>query len=221
MVVHCKKEKYDIYIGRPSIWGNPFKISNGIARLDAIDLYRHWLLKKPNLLAKLPELRGKVLGCYCPPLACHGDVLEYFANLNTVNSFRGEFFFLSNFYWSPVKSYPTAEHAYQAGKTKSKSERNYIKRLDSPAKAKQAGRDVTLRKNWDNIKLDVMYRVVKEKFSGKKMACLLLSTCKATLIEGNTYNDTYWGVCNGRGENNLGKILMRVREEIRKKYLQS
>ena len=219
MVVHCKKEKYDIYIGRPSIWGNPFKISDGIARLDSIDLYRHWLLKKPNLLAKLPDLRGKVLGCYCSPLACHGDVLEYFANLEKVTNFRGEFFFLSNFYKSPVENYPTAEHAYQAGKTKSKAERNYIKRLDSPGKAKRAGRKVTLRSDWDSKKLRVMYKVVKKKFSEKKMACALLSTCKAKLVEENTWNDTYWGVCNGEGKNHLGKILMRVREEIRQEYL--
>lgn len=73
-VVHCKKEKYDIYIGRPSKWGNPFPLEDH-SREDAISLYEDWIKDQPELLAALPELKGKTLGCWCSPRACHGDVL--------------------------------------------------------------------------------------------------------------------------------------------------
>lgn len=74
-VVHCKKEKFDVYIGRPSKWGNPFRIGRDGSRKDVIELYRQWALNNPVLLNSLHELRGKTLGCWCKPLPCHGDVL--------------------------------------------------------------------------------------------------------------------------------------------------
>lgn len=83
-VVHCKKEPYDIYIGRPSIWGNPFthikdrttKAEFVVStREEAIMMYKEYLLNSPHLMVKLESLRGKVLGCWCKPQACHGDVL--------------------------------------------------------------------------------------------------------------------------------------------------
>lgn len=81
-VVHCKKAPYDVYIGRPSKWGNSFShLAYGKAqtkvdtREEAIARYREMLLNDSQLLAALPELKGKVLGCWCAPLACHGDVL--------------------------------------------------------------------------------------------------------------------------------------------------
>lgn len=86
-VVHCKQENYDVYIGRPSKWGNPYSHKPGMApwivdtREDAIRLYREWLMSQPELLAAAKkELRGKVLGCWCKPLDCHGDVLMEIAN---------------------------------------------------------------------------------------------------------------------------------------------
>jgi len=78
-VVHCKKEKYDIYIGRPSKWGNPFQIGRDGNREQVIEKYRQWILNNPKLLACLSELKGKVLGCWCKPHACHGDVLVQIA----------------------------------------------------------------------------------------------------------------------------------------------
>lgn len=78
-VVHCKREPYDVYIGRPSKWGNPFSVVE-YGREEAIGLYEAWLETKPALLAALPELRGKALGCWCAPRACHGDVLSRLAN---------------------------------------------------------------------------------------------------------------------------------------------
>jgi len=79
LVVHCKKKPYDIYIGRPSKWGNPFVIGKDGTRDEVIKKYHTWLLTQPDLLAELPTLKGKVLGCYCAPAACHGDILSELA----------------------------------------------------------------------------------------------------------------------------------------------
>ena len=73
--VHCKREKYDVYIGRPSKWGNPFSIGKDGTREEVIEKYREYILNKPELLKSLPELKGKILGCWCDPKPCHGDVL--------------------------------------------------------------------------------------------------------------------------------------------------
>ena len=74
-VVHCKKAAHDVYIGRPSKWGNPFAIGRDGNREEVIAKYEEWVKKQPHLMAALPELKGKVLGCWCAPQACHGDVL--------------------------------------------------------------------------------------------------------------------------------------------------
>ena len=86
-VVHCKKEPYDIYIGRPSKWGNPFSHKDGtLARFrvdtveDAIDEYEIWLLENDILMRDLHDLKGKILGCWCKPGPCHGDVLARLAD---------------------------------------------------------------------------------------------------------------------------------------------
>lgn len=83
-VVHCKREPFDEYIGRPSIWGNPFRVGPDGPREAVIEQYRQWLLAQPHLvkLAKV-ELRGKVLGCWCAPKPCHGDVLIEIANADS------------------------------------------------------------------------------------------------------------------------------------------
>ena len=80
-VVHCRKEPYDIYIGRKngdlpqSKWANPFVVGKDCKRGECIDMYREWIMTQPQLLADLHELEGKVLGCWCKPKNCHGDVL--------------------------------------------------------------------------------------------------------------------------------------------------
>lgn len=79
-VVHHKKEDYDVFIGRPSVWGNPFKVGEDGTRAEVIEKYREWILKNPRLLGKLDEIRGKVLGCWCKPYECHGDVLADLAD---------------------------------------------------------------------------------------------------------------------------------------------
>lgn len=78
-VVHCKKEPYDVYIGRPSNWGNPYVIGIDGTREEVIKKYEYLILHS-QLLFKIDELTGKVLGCWCKPLPCHGDVLLKLAN---------------------------------------------------------------------------------------------------------------------------------------------
>lgn len=80
LVVH-KRERHDVYVGRPSKWGNPFRIGPNFSRKEAIARYRYWLMnERPDLMAALPELRGKVLACWCEPMPCHADVLAELAN---------------------------------------------------------------------------------------------------------------------------------------------
>jgi len=74
-VVNLTKDFYNLYIGRGSKWGNPFIIGLDGTREDVIKKYRKYILNKPELLKSLPELKDKILGCYCKPLACHGDIL--------------------------------------------------------------------------------------------------------------------------------------------------
>lgn len=81
-VVHCKKEVFDIYIARPSKWGNPFVIGRDGTREEVIQKYKNWILTQPHLLKELTELKGKILGCWCKPLPCHGDVLVELLNEN-------------------------------------------------------------------------------------------------------------------------------------------
>lgn len=74
-VVHCKREKYDVYIGRPSVWGNPFSIGKDGTREEVIQKYREWVVQQPEIVEAAKKLRGKVLGCWCAPNPCHGEVL--------------------------------------------------------------------------------------------------------------------------------------------------
>jgi hypothetical protein len=73
--VHCKKSKYHVYIGRGSKWGNPFVIGKDGTREEVIAKYEGYIKTQPHLMAALPELKNKILGCWCAPKACHGDVL--------------------------------------------------------------------------------------------------------------------------------------------------
>ena len=79
-VVHKNKAPYEVYVGRPTQWGNPYVIGVDGTRDQVIAKYRGWLLRNPQLLAQLPTLRGKVLACWCAPEACHADVLAELAN---------------------------------------------------------------------------------------------------------------------------------------------
>lgn len=137
-----------------------------------------------------------------------------------IESFQGQYRFLSNFYPAAVELdgllYRSVEHAYQAAKTNDKAERDRIRSCEKPWQAKRLGRTVTLRGDWEEIKLDVMFRLLRDKFSQSHLRDLLMATGDARLIEGNDWGDTFWGVAWGRGHNHLGKLLMQVRDELRR-----
>lgn len=137
-----------------------------------------------------------------------------------INRFIDEYEFLSNFYPSPIydnagKEYPTVEHYFQAMKTFNLQKRELIRLAESPGKAKRIGRLVQLREDWEDRKLDIMEKALIQKFQIPQLREKLLATGKEELIESNFWNDTYWGVCKGEGENHLGKLLMSIREKIR------
>lgn len=136
-----------------------------------------------------------------------------------IRSFTGEHRFLSNFFPSPVLVdgviYPTVEHAYQAAKSRDPDHVRRILADPNPARAKRVGRAALLRPNWDAIKLDVMRLLVTAKFArGSVLANQLVLTDPHELVEGNSWGDTYWGVCRGVGANHLGMILMVVRAAL-------
>lgn len=147
--------------------------------------------------------------------------------MGTIASFTGDYRFLSNFYEAPVwfvgKQYRTVEHAYQAAKTSDPKQREAVRRAETPGQAKRMGRQVVMRPDWDDVKVNVMHQLLRQKFGVEglnpsitdKLKNELLATGDAELIEGNHWGDTFWGVCRGEGENHLGKLLMKVRDELR------
>lgn len=140
-----------------------------------------------------------------------------------IGRFTDEYFFLSNFYPAPTTydgvTYSTSEHAYQAAKTMIHSERREIKRCKFPGEAKRLGQRVTLRYDFEKIKLDLMLEVLRDKFSDKTLADKLLATEYAELVEYNDWQDVFWGKDkkSGKGKNHLGKLLMQVREELKER----
>ena len=141
---------------------------------------------------------------------------------NTIDNFKGEYAWLSNFAEAKTswddKIYPTVEHAFQAVKTLDENQRETIRLSPTPGKAKRLGRKVVLRNNWEIIKEKVMLELVNRKFKDSTLRQLLIDTGDATLVEGNTFHDNFWGNCtcskcqHKPGKNMLGHILMRVRD---------
>lgn len=140
--------------------------------------------------------------------------------MNKVSQFQGEWRFLSNFWPSEVTyagvTYPTVENAYCAAKTDDPTKRAEYENC-SPGMAKRLGRQIPLCKNWDEYKRGVMLALVHQKFQRPDLRLKLDETADLYLSEGNTWGDTYWGIDlkTGKGLNNLGLILMTVREENR------
>lgn len=138
-----------------------------------------------------------------------------------ITSFRGEYGFLSNFYEAPIRlggmCFGSGEAAFQGQKCRTEEERSIFQNL-RPSEAKKAGRRVELRPDWEQVKVGLMEEIVRAKFTqNPELGQMLLATGNRPIIEGNTWNDTCWGVDirTGQGENHLGKILMKVREELR------
>ena len=142
-----------------------------------------------------------------------------------ITSFEGKYSFLSNFYACQTEyhnvKYPTSEHAYQAAKTANPIQKEAIRKADTPDDAKRLGRRVEIKSNWDEIKDEVMYEIVSNKFKNKRMQAKLLATENEILVEGNYWHDNHFGSCYCKKclqlpkENILGKILMRVRDELK------
>lgn len=144
---------------------------------------------------------------------------------NVINNFYGQNRFLSNFYPCKVKYdglyYQSVESAFQSAKTTDMEIRKQFCDL-SPKDAKAKGYKIELRSDWEQVKDDIMYQLVRYKFRhSNKLKFLLLKTENELLVEENSWGDTYWGKCKGKGQNKLGKILMRVRDEIREEREQN
>lgn len=137
--------------------------------------------------------------------------------MKKIDSFQGEHRFLSNFWPAKVMldgvEYSSVEHAYVAAKTLNKIARKDIAMM-TPGQAKRYGFTLKLRADWDRVKVPIMRDLVGQKFRDPLLAQRLRNTGAAMLVEGNTWGDIFWGICNGRGENNLGKILMEVRASL-------
>lgn len=135
-----------------------------------------------------------------------------------ITKFRGNYYFLSNMYPEVLyingEMYPSAEHAFQASKSLDKDVRLGMSVCRSAKEAKQAGRRINLRLDWEDVKVDVMYNILKAKFADPELAQKLRDTGDEELIEENNWGDTFWGVYKGKGVNMLGQLLMKVRKEI-------
>jgi len=133
-----------------------------------------------------------------------------------IDSFRGKYAFLSNFYRCWVvygkNVFLSVEAAYQAAKSNDPDDWLTFSKITDPAKAKRMGRHVQLCPNWDEMRTDVMRRCLASKFrSDLILKGKLIGTYPAKLIEGNDWGDTFWGICAGRGINILGRLLMELR----------
>jgi N-glycosidase YbiA len=135
-----------------------------------------------------------------------------------IDSFNGIYRFLSNFYSCRImfegQRYHSVEAAYQAAKTLDTDARQMFEDI-LPSEAKRMGKLLKLRSDWEDAKLGIMEQLVEQKFQDPFLRSALLDTGEEELVEGNYWNDTFWGVCNGSGANYLGQILMAVRQRIR------
>lgn len=137
--------------------------------------------------------------------------------MEPITRFRGEFHFLSNMYvhaftWKGI-IIDSVENGYQASKTEDLLEETYILHHTTPKEAKKIGRQCELRPGWMEMRLTVMEDLLRAKFAVPELWFKLKATSGRELIEGNNWGDTYWGVCNGKGSNHLGKLLMKIRDE--------
>ncbi len=136
-----------------------------------------------------------------------------------ITEFQGQYRFLSNFWPAVVLMdgvfYPSVENAYQAAKTLDLDAREVFEDC-TPGQAKRLGKSLPLRSDWGKVRVPLMKSFITQKFQkhndiGRK----LIATENQEIIEGNTWGDTFWGECRGEGLNNLGKLIMARREEIK------
>lgn len=134
-----------------------------------------------------------------------------------ISEFKGDYYFLSNFYPFDISInnyiFHSNEAAYQAFKSKDPKDWSRFQYYTASI-AKKEGQKLKLRSEWNDIRLDVMTELIDIKFRRTSLMMKLINTRPHELVEGNYWGDTYWGICKGKGENHLGKILMNLREEI-------
>lgn len=148
-------------------------------------------------------------------------------SLAVIEDFSGRYGFLSNFHPSEVTLTPglrydlgeeilcpTVEHAFQASKATTALDIEEIAVASSPGQAKALGRHAGLRPDWEEVKVEIMQELVRQKFEDTHLAEQLLATAPALLVEGNTWHDRFWGVCTGQGLNWLGILLMATRNQL-------
>lgn len=139
-------------------------------------------------------------------------------NTGTIDGFVNEHYFMSNFYrsslWIDEKKYPSAEHAYHAHKTLDPAVSETISHAKTAWEAKRLGRCVQLRPDWDDVKVDIMTKILRAKFENPLIRTLLIATSPKKLINRNSWNDKFWGVCRGEGLNTLGVLLENLRDEF-------
>lgn len=133
--------------------------------------------------------------------------------------FQGEYRWLSNFWPCSVSlegmQFNSVEAAYVAAKTTDVAVRKQVQELEKPGDCKRFGRGIKLRHDWENVKLQVMEELLRQKFTkGSVLASKLVATGTVKIEEGNKWGDTFWGVCKGKGNNHLGKLLMKIRAEL-------
>jgi predicted NAD-dependent protein-ADP-ribosyltransferase YbiA (DUF1768 family) len=138
--------------------------------------------------------------------------------MTQILQFRGEYRFLSNFYPVNIEyegiEYPSVEHAYQACKSVDDNIRLEISKMTT-GKAKEFGKTIKYREDWVDVKVPLMKNLLLLKFQNEELKQKLISTGDDFIVEGNDWGDTFWGVCNGRGHNMLGVLLMYVRWHIK------
>ena len=139
---------------------------------------------------------------------------------DTIKQFKGEYNFLSNFYPVDITydniTYASSEHAYQAQKCKILVDRLKFSDI-SAAQAKHLGKKVESRTDWEDVRVQIMHDILELKFQNKKMRKMLLATGDRYLMEGNYWNDSFWGydLKRNKGENVLGNLLCKIRSDIR------
>ncbi len=158
-----------------------------------------------------------------------------------INTFNGRWFFLSNFFPCEIThkgiTYPSVEHYYVAMKVTeiqllngqyytAGDFRELVAKIKLPADAKKIGQRVKVRRDWDEKKLEFMNWGLREKFKNENLSDLLISTNDLEIIENNYWHDNFWGSCTcskcgNTGENNLGKILMDIRQELKQQNKKS
>lgn len=231
MLVNIKDNvKFDVYIGRfnktynveQSIWANPFVIGKDGSREEVIEKYRLWINSQPELLKKLPEIKGKTLACWCSPTYdCHGRILEELSSSKNIRNWFSNMLPMDVPLIYDNIQYLTVENFYQAMKV---PQSNRILRLEfaamNPFEAKKQVRDkdkCPWREDWSKeMSLRVMKFALKYKFgpgTSWHRKLMLTKDLGLEVVEWNNWRDLFWGKSleSGLGENHLGKILMKIR----------